>query len=279
MASSSSVDDAESPLEAGAGVFISRDGTQDAYEEGSPWYYITNVVMVLYALAYVGYLIAVANTTVPHTWFFGNFAGSFLYSQRYSSPQAVSLVFSGMRIFGFISMCALLTFRKTRCGRYAGCTIFWVVLLMILTCLEAISLAINMNFWFYANSHVVGNQDNPANHYLWCCDPDVYSLASNGCRPTSPCLLTPIPPGGLPLDDVFQWVLGLGIAFFTFDLYFVLLPVALWLHSGSPQKYGGSGGGGGDIDFEETKLMIVDTTLIVDPKAAVPIQFRKRIVK
>jgi len=237
-------------------------GETDTYNGTSVWYWVLHVMLVIYALGYLASLAISLNTVVPHTYFKANQNGV-LYSDRYNSAYWLATFFSAFRLFVFLVLCSMILYRNTRCcGRYGGCTVFWIVLLVGLVLLELFNFTILTNFFVKCNG--VDQVDNPCNDLLWCCVPSVFANPSNLCSNTIAC--APLTGSGAPtptsLDQLkpntdFIWMFSVSTVFMVFDAFFLLLPIGLWLVNSASSTFMGGGGG------EETcrKDLVVDDFL------------------
>lgn len=143
-------------------------------------------------------------------------------------------------------------YRNTLCcgKRSAGCTIFWMIILIALCALDVIALGINSNYLATCNGiHAVGN---PCNSPAWCCRAQVHVITANRCPNTMTC-----PKGGPPIkpDDLFLATFALNVVFVALELYFIAVPLFYWFLSDASKISGGSGvmldsnnGGGDDGD-------------------------------
>jgi hypothetical protein len=78
--------------------FTTKSG-QDAYDAGSPLYYVFQVMIWIYSAGYVASLILLQNANVPYKYETG-----VLYSARFNLYW-FSLMFSAMRIFTIVFIC------------------------------------------------------------------------------------------------------------------------------------------------------------------------------
>lgn len=216
----------------------SRKGESDTYNGTSPWYWVLHVMLVIYALGYLASLAISLNTVVPHTYFKANQNGV-LYSDRYNSAYWLATFFSAFRLFVFLVLCSMLLYRNTRCcGQNGGCTVFWIMLLMGLVLLELFNFTILTNAFVKCNG--VDQVDNPCNDLMWCCVPEVYTNPTNLCSNTIAC--APLTGDGVPTptslsqlkpNTDFIWMFSVTVCFMAFDVFFLLLPIGLWLVNSS----------------------------------------------
>lgn len=210
----------------------------------SPWYYVIQIMLALYGLGYIATLVLIQNAIVPHTYFKANNNGV-LYSLRYTSLYWYSLLFCAMRLFTFLVICQMLLYRKTTCcgSKGTGCSIFWMILLTGLTIVEVMNLTILGGY--YSSCNGLGQVDNPCNDLLWCCAPEIYTQSGNLCSNTAACTPT-IALTQLKPNVDFVWLFSTTVAFTGFDIFFLLLPIGLWL-----TKNGGGDGGEEEEDGQD----------------------------
>lgn len=190
-------------------------------KEKSPgWrYYATRIALVSWVLILMATSALQLNTQIPYTHHFGNINGP-LYSERFGSRQAMALALSATRIFQFLCICGLMTFKSTSCGPYPGATVFWVLLLASLVLFDLISLVLNSSYLSSCNLAEPDNQGNPCNAPNWCCAPEVFSNSANGCRNASPCIagtaVSSVSQLGRRAD--FLWIFALNVLFVAFGI-------------------------------------------------------------
>lgn len=218
-------------------IFVNGRGKDDLFNpSGDPhWlYYLTGVLQVLFVIAFIwGVGMVIITAYVPHTHFQPGQLTNNLYSERFTSLWWLALFFASMRFFFFLSMQSMFLYRNTLCcgGRYAGCTIFWMMILFGLCALDTIALVINSNYLATCNGiNAVGN---PCNDPAWCCRAEVHVNPANHCPNTLTC-----PGGGPPVepDKLFVAIFALNVVFVVLELYFILLPMMLWFVAESPQR-------------------------------------------
>jgi hypothetical protein len=207
---------------------------QQQQQRTSPWYYVIQIMLAIYGLGYVATLVLIQNAIVPHTYFKANNNGV-LYSLRYVSLYWYSLVFCAMRLFTFLVICQMLLYRKITCCGSKGtcCSVFWMMLLAGLTVVEIVNLTILGGY--YGTCNGIGQVDNPCNDLLWCCASDIYMHSSNLCSNTAACnpvvTLAQLKPN---ID--FVWLFSTTVAFTGFDIFFLLLPIGLWMTKTTTQE-------------------------------------------
>jgi hypothetical protein len=217
-------------------IFVDKRRDDLFNPSGDPhWlYYLTGVLQVLFLIAFIwGVGLVLVTAYVPHTHFQPGQLNNNLYSERFTSLWWLALFFASMRFFFFLSMQSMFLYRNTLCcgGRYAGCTIFWMMILFGLCALDTIALVININYLATCNGiHAVGN---PCNDPAWCCRAEVHANSANHCPNTLTC-----PGGGPPIepDKLFLAIFALNVLFVVLELYFILLPMMLWFVAESPQR-------------------------------------------
>ncbi len=185
-----------------------------------------NIVLILYGLGYIASLVLVQNAHVPYTYFKANNNGV-LYNQRYVSLYWYALFFCCMRLFVFLVVLSMLLYRKTLCcGRYAGCTVFWMAILVVLIMTELFALAIMGSYLGRCNG--LGEVDNPCNDDKWCCAPEIFGDAANLCDNTAAC--TPaVSLAEMRANVDFLWLFAVTVVFVAGDIFFLLLPLGLWM--------------------------------------------------
>jgi hypothetical protein len=200
---------------------------QDGYDRGAALYYVVQVVLIVYGLGWIASLPLIQNAYVEHTYFKANNNGV-LYSDRYRSMYWLSLVLSCVRPLVFLCMCFLLLFRSTTCCRqkYSGCTGFWISLLLVFVLLDLVSFAILGSF--YSTCNGPGQLGNPCNALDWCCVPNIFNVPGNLCANTGPC--NPLRTfEDLKVSVDFLWLFFVSFGFILADLFFLLLPIGLWI--------------------------------------------------
>jgi hypothetical protein len=226
----------------------------DVYSQkfgGTAYYYVINVMLVLYAIGFVASLVLIQNAHVMHTHHKGNVNGP-LYSNRFNSMFWVALVLCVCRLWTFLVVNSMILYRKTQCcGNSSGvsgggCTIFWSLLLVV--CVVADYLVLAILGAHYRNCNGFDQLDNPCNDYQWCCVEAVYVIGSNLCCNTC----TPfIPASALKPNPDFLWLFWTTVAFCVFDLVFLLMPLGMWLTSSTAAA--AAAAGGENDDFLDTK--------------------------
>lgn len=205
---------------------------QDAYDNGSPIYYILQVLMVMYAAGYIASLVLIQNANVVHTFHKANINGV-LYSNRFNSLYWFALMFSALRIFVIIFVCLSILFRKTTCCKctYSFCSSMWLFLLVVVIAMDFLVLSILSNH--YSKCNGLDQLDNPCNDKKWCCASEIYSNPANLCGNTCAAF---IPYSSLVADVDFIWLFSVTVAFCAFDLAFLFIPVGLWLYGGGVEN-------------------------------------------
>jgi hypothetical protein len=155
----------------------------DYYRLTSPWYYVIQVFVTVYALSTLASLVLVLNMHVTNTAFPGTAVGVY-YSQRYVSLQWWALFFFGMHVLMFPFVMMMITFRRSH-----GCSVFWFALIFALVVGDAYAFIVLSGSFIRCNQ--VDQRDNLCNDARWCCAPDVNAQASNAC---------PVTPGSMCAD-------------------------------------------------------------------------------
>lgn len=216
----------KSPL----GAFVDSKGN-DIYTSRKTAYYVFMVMQVIYLCAILANFVLVMNATVKHTHLYENNNGS-LYSERYSSMYWYALMFSGCRIFLFITLCSVLLYRKTSCccgrpnNRY--CSNFWIFFLMCWVVIDVFVLAVLGSF--FSGCNVPGNANNPCNDLRYCQVPEVYNNPDSGCTYMTS-WLPPAVMSQLRRDSDFLWLFSVSVAFVAFDCVFLMVPLGMWLNN------------------------------------------------
>lgn len=217
-----------------SGAWVDSKGN-DVFSKTQAPYYIFQVLLVLYIVGFLGHLVLVQNATVPHTYNYQNNPGV-LYSERFSSSYWFALMFSCMRIFLFITVCSLITYRKTQCvcGKPGnkGCSLFWTFMLVVFITFEVIVVALTGSF--FKGCNVPGNANNPCNDLRYCHVPEVYNNQESGCTYQTP-WNPPVMLSELRYNVDYLWLFSSGVVFLAADLVFLLFPVILWINTTSGQ--------------------------------------------
>ncbi len=226
---------------------------RDAFDVTLGWYYVMHIMLIIYGLGYIASLVLVQNVTLEHTYFKANVNG-ILHSERFVSLYWIAVLFSCMRLFVFITVCCLMLYRNSTCcgAKPGGCSVFWIIVLVALILADVMGFAILSSFYTRCNG--VGQAGNPCNDLKWCCDPAIFGDASNLCSITAAC--TP----ALTLADMsanldFIWLYSVSAGFIAFDLFFLMLPLALWIVTSSGGA--GSSSGSDDAFLDETDIVAV----------------------
>jgi len=201
---------------------------QDLYDRGAPLYYAVQILLLIYAVGYMGSLVLLQNAQVVHTHTKGFDYGP-IYSNRFDTLYWFALMFSGMRIFVIIFVCLGILFRKTTCCgcKFNCCTGIWISLLIIVVMFDFLVLSILSTH--YSKCNGLDQIDNPCNDKRWCCVEEVFVNPANKCGAAC----TPFLSYDTLVADVdFIWIFALTVCFCAFDLVFMLLPIGLWLNGG-----------------------------------------------
>lgn len=210
-------------------ILVDRDQVDlfDDENENPGWiYYLTHVLQVVYMLGFVATTVLFVNAYVVHTHFFPGAPNNDLYSDRYTSLWWLVLCFSTARFLFFLCMQWMFTFRNTMCcrGRYAGCTVFWMVFMILLFALDFVALLANS--YYLATCNGLDSFGNPCNAAGWCCLPEVRVRPGNHC-PNEFSGSCPVVPT-INKNGTFIGIFSVNVIFVVLELYFVLLPVILW---------------------------------------------------
>ena len=234
-------------------------------------------MLIIYGLGYIASLVLIQNVQIEHTYHKANVHGV-LYSDRYVTTYWLAVMFMAVRPLIFVVVCSLLLYRNTTCcgNKGTGCTAFWVVLLVILVLMDLLSFAIMSAQFSKCNGR--GQVANGCNSYKWCCAPEIYSDPGNLCSITTPCT-PPVTLAELTPNVDFVWLFSVSVAFAAFDVFFLMVPVALWLTGGG----GSSASEDNEVDAEDD-LMNDDQPLAILSMIQTPIlkeqrrQLRQRIL-
>jgi hypothetical protein len=213
--------------ELGAFSIDTKQGRKDAYSIGSLWYYVLHTLLIIYGLGYIVSLVLIQNAQVEHTYTKANVYG-ILHSDRYVSAYWLALVLMTVRPLIFVVVCSLLLYRNTTCcgNKAIGCNAFWVALLVIFVLADLLSFALMSSFYTKCNG--IGQVGNPCNSYKWCCASEIYMDATNLCADTVPCI-PPLTLAELKPQVDFVWLYSASVAFAAFDIFFLMLPIGLWV--------------------------------------------------
>jgi hypothetical protein len=187
---------------------------RDYYHTSSPWYYVLQISVLVYAAGLVANLVLVMNTSVIDT-IFRTLPGGTPYSLKWHTFQWFIFMIANMKYFMPILMNQMILYRKSR-----GCSILWFVFLFIIVMFDLFVVLGLLRFYSACNGQ--GQPDNPCNSLIYCCAQDIYTISTNACPNSSPCPDYP----GLTRDQLganvdFKWYLAVSIVFLAFDLIFV----------------------------------------------------------
>jgi hypothetical protein len=204
-------------------MLATKEG-DDAYETNMPLYVMIWIVIFLYVGLFMMSIPVIMNQSVPHTYFAPGMFGT-LYTQRYISTNWFFFAFGALRIIFIVSVLGFIRFRQSR-----GCSVFWFTLMIILGLLD---LVIVLNAWLdYSRCNVPGYADNPCHDLLYCCVPDVHSVASSGCYNVVSCM----PPNPTTLSELqprntFVWYFWLSVGALVLDMILIFVPLFLWIET------------------------------------------------
>jgi hypothetical protein len=232
-------------------VFLTSKGG-DAYEVSVGWYYALHIILVIYGLGYVASLMQLQNAHVEHTYHKANEHGT-LYSQRYVQLYWYALVFIAARIFVFFVVQSMLLYRKYLCcgGKVPVCTIMWSGFLVALVIVELMVLSILGHY--YGKCNGLDQLDNPCNDLKWCCAPEIFNNPANKCSNTIAC--SPALTLASMVPDVdFVALFAVSVVFVAMDLFFLLLPLGLWMTASHTVYEEGEDDDGGDEALIESGI-------------------------
>ena len=188
----------------------------DVYRESNTTYWITNIIVWVYAFLFLFWVVLLLLVNIPHTFFWNLLEpGRQLLSFRYRSLLSIALIFSGLRLFVPILVRALLRFNESR-----ECGIAWLTMIGVIVAIDLfVFLFLAMQFGMANNGDVYNVCNDPA----YCCkfwqDPV--------CQRSSPCV---IPGDGLlHTSDLCLAMFYTSIPFLVFNLVLFLWPLTLWI--------------------------------------------------
>jgi hypothetical protein len=186
----------------------------DYYSLASPWYWVLQICVTLYGMGAMAYLVLVQNVHVVDT-VFESLPGGTYYTGRYISFVWYAIMLSCCRILVYPIVNATIMFRGSR-----GCSIFWyiwIVLLVLIDVLVIVGLGSQ-----YGSCNANGARDNLCNDARWCCAPEIYSAASNGCFNTGPCTPPIASISALAPNPDFLWLFWVNFTFLFLDIAIML---------------------------------------------------------
>ncbi len=214
----------------------------DYYTVHSPYYYVYNVTVIVYTLAFIASSWLAANMGSLH------YVGTdgVLYSERYRSAYDLALRLMGLRFWVPFAVLCMLLYRRVQA---ACCSMFWIMVLALLFTMDVVALAM-LGSQLGACNTPQARYGNPCNDRRWCAVAEVQNAPGNDC-PTGVGAWA-APNDALALDDLrkngdFVWLFSTSIVFVAVELLLVALPLALWFrrHLG-----GGPGGAPGSSAFD-----------------------------
>lgn len=196
---------------------MSVNATEDDYYSAlSIWYYVIQVVLIIYGVTFFGFLVLVQNANVPNTVFAANSAWGVYFSLLYNSVYWLMLILSVVRSLMFPVVYFIVMWRKSR-----ACNIFWFVLIVVITVNDL--LVVVGTGHLYGNCNLQGQTYNACNDKRWCCVTAIYSNPENGCVNSIACPPSfPTQLGELYADTDFMWFFVLNIVFFLLDVLIML---------------------------------------------------------
>lgn len=184
----------------------------DYYSYSSPWYWVLQVFLTLYALGALAYLVLLQNVHIIDTMFPGLPGGQY-FTGRYITFVWYAVMFSAAKLLLYPVVNALVLFRSSR-----GCSIFWFALLATLTFVHVVVI-VGLGEQ-YGKCNESGQRGNLCNDKLWCCSPAIYEVTSNGCYNGAACASF-VHPRLRPNPD-FLWLFWTNFVFFLADLLLLL---------------------------------------------------------
>lgn len=191
------------------------DEENDYYVVTSPWYYLLQIGMILYGIGFFGFLVLIQNANVPNTVTAPGLPWGTYYTQMFNSLYWLVLFLSVLRTFMFVIVYMAILWRAS-----FGCSIFWLVLIIIITMADLLVVVGTGNLNGNCNGN--GQKFNPCNDPEWCCASEIYTSSINGCANTIPCPVGyPRSISELSSNIDFDWFFALNVLFFVWDvLYF-----------------------------------------------------------
>jgi len=187
--------------------------SSDYYQTSSPWYYILQVVMILYGIGAIAYLVILQNENVPNTYF-RTLPGGTHFSLKYVSFQWVVLMLSAIKIIMYCIVNTMILYRSSR-----GCSVLWFIIIILIAFVDVITV-VGLG-QFYSRCNQVGQLDNPCNDDRWCCAPEIYTVPTHNCPNTVACAAAPVASlSELTSNIDFRWLFWVNFVFMIADLFF-----------------------------------------------------------
>jgi hypothetical protein len=149
--------------------------TKDYYLATNAWYWVIQVIWVIYMMGIPCYIVLILNTEVVDTLFRIDLPYGTYFSMRYTSFWWVVMFMSGFKLFTAIIWPLATLFRLSK-----GCSIMWLVF-MFLFFSSGVFVFIGQSVIF-GKCNQNGQVDNPCNSRTWCCVPEIYMNAENLCN-------------------------------------------------------------------------------------------------
>ncbi len=208
---------------------------KDYYLPTLPWYWLLQVLWIVYAIAVPCFIVLILDIYIPDTLFTPNLPYGTYFSMRYTSFWWVCMFMAGFKLLMPVMGPLATLWRKNR-----GCSIMWIVFIF---CLFAVGLFVFVGLsTFYGTCNRNGQVNNPCNSIDWCCVPEIYSNPENACpQGNYPCecpanivnvVDCPVYPqtiAGLAANSLFLWVYfvqlfftiadGVLVAFYMYKLF------------------------------------------------------------
>ncbi len=147
----------------------------------------------------------------------------------------------------------MIVYRSTRVecasnGRtrsYACCTVMWSIVVVALLALSVVVMAVLGSYATSCNARYnAGGAYNPCDDLRRCAAQSVWSNADNACPNVG---AWPAPYATFTLEDDARWnidftmLLVASVVFAGTHLFFMMMPLALWLKETGPRRYGDPG--------------------------------------
>ena len=199
-------------------------GGRDIFMESSDVYWWFFFLSVVYTGLLFGQWVTLLNIQVPYTYFANPGAPGDLFSLRYASVEAVTLVFVGTRIFLVMSILSLMAFRKSY-----GCNLFWITLVLLCAALQAFAFfSLTVQYARHAQDF---NRYGLAADPFYCCAPERHANPLNNCVNALPCG-DPVPPGfsaaDLTPNQPFVALYWVNFALCALDVVWVVWLLIMW---------------------------------------------------
>jgi hypothetical protein len=161
-------------------------GGHDMFIESPDIYWWFFILTIVYAILLFVQWVTMLNINVPHTYFANPGAPGDLFSLRYSSIQAVTLIFVGTRILLLMAILSLMAFRKSY-----GWNVFWLAIIIIFGALQVVAF-VSLTVQYAQHSNDL-NRFGLATDNFYCCAEERHANPLNNCVNAFPCG-PPVPP-------------------------------------------------------------------------------------